>query len=316
LTFEIIIAIIALIVGIVILTFSSDKAVEHTVQVASEWGVSPLMIGLVLVSIGTDLPEIVNSIVSSSLGHGNINVGDSLGSAFTQISLVLGLLPFLARGFKVKRKDVVVIGACEVLALILAVSIVEKGNISQINGLFLVASWVILMLITRSLMTKKVKEKEQVETSNDERHLRHFVIAGLGFIGVAIGAYIVIESVITLSTAFNVSEYIISFFVVAIGTSLPELVVDTIAIRKKQYKLAIGDIIGSCTVDATLSIGIGPLFFPITVDGALASTTGLYAIFVSIIIISLLALREKVDRKIGVLFIVLYLFSYATLSVI
>jgi len=316
LTFEIIIAIIALIVGIVILTLSSDKAVEYTVKIASGWGVSPLMIGLVLVSIGTDLPEIVNSIVSSLLGHGNINVGDSLGSAFTQISLVLGLIPFLARGFKVKRKDVVVIGACEVLALMFAVSIAEKGYISRINALFLVVSWVILMLITRSLMTRKVKEKEQVETSNGERHRYHFVVAGLGFTGVAIGAFIVIESVITLSTAFNVSEYIISFFVVAIGTSLPELVVDTMAVRKKQYKLAIGDIIGSCIVDAGLSIGIGPLFFPIEVDGVLASTTGLYAIFASSVIISLLALREKVDRKIGALFIALYLFSYATLNVI
>jgi hypothetical protein len=91
-----------------------------------------------------------------------------------------------------KKKEVVVIGTCEVLALILAVSIAADGYISRINALFLVASWIILMLITRTLTTRKVKEKEQVEISNDERH-HHFVIAGLGFIGVAIGAYIVIE---------------------------------------------------------------------------------------------------------------------------
>jgi cation:H+ antiporter len=315
LAFEAIIAIIALILGIVLLTYSSDKAVEHLTKIASEWGVSPFMIGVILASIGTDLPEIINSIESSLLGHGNINVGDSLGSALAQMSLVLGLLPFLARGFKVKRKKVVVIGACEILALILAVSIVEKGNISQINGLFLVASWVIFMLLTRSLTARKVKEKEHV-ASTDERHFHHFGVAGLGFIGVAVGAFIVIESVITLSSAFNIPEYFISFFVLAIGTSLPELVVDVMALRRKQYELAIGDIIGSSVVDASLSIGIGPLFFPITgIDVKLAMITGLYAIFVSIVIISLLAWREKVDRKIGALFIALYLFSYATLSV-
>ncbi len=314
--FETIIAIIALILGIVLLTYSSDKAIEHLIKIASEWKVSPLMIGLILASIGTDLPEIVNSIESSLLGHGNINVGNALGSALAQMSLVLGLLPFLGRAFKVKKKEIIVIGACEVLALILAVSIAEDGYISRMNALFLVVSWVILMLITRTLTTRKVKEKEHVETSNDERHRRHFVIAGLGFIGVAIGAYIVIQSVITLSEAFGIPEYLISFFGLAIGTSLPELVVDLTAVRKKQYELAIGDIIGSSIVDASLSIGIGPLLFPIKVDGALASITGLYAIFVSIVIISLLALRERVDRKIGVLFIALYLFSYATLSVI
>jgi cation:H+ antiporter len=315
LAFETIIAVIALIFGIALLTLSSDKAIEHLIKIASEWKVSPLMIGLVLASIGTDLPEIINSIESSLLGHGNINVGDSLGSALAQMSLVLGLLPFLARGFKVTRKKVLVIGACEVLALMFAVSIAEKGYISQINALFLVASWIIFMLLTRSLMARKVKEKEQVTASTDERHLRHFVIAGLGFIGVAVGAFIVIWSVITLSTAFHIPEYLISFFVLAIGTSLPELVVDVMALRRKQYELAIGDIIGSSIVDASLSIGIGPLFFPIIVDGKLAMVTGLYAIFVSIVIISLLALREKVDRKIGALFIALYLFSYATLSV-
>jgi len=141
------------------------------------------------------------------------------------------------------------------------------------------------------------------------------VIAGLGFIGVAVGAFIVIWSVITLSTAFHIPEYLISFFVLAIGTSLPELVVDVMALRRKQYELAIGDIIGSSIVDASLSIGIGPLLKPIKVNGAFVMITGLYAIFVSIVIISLLALREKVDRKIGALFIALYLFSYATLSV-
>jgi len=316
LAFETIVAVIALIAGIALLTFSSDKAVEHSVSIASEWGVSPLMIGLVLVSLGTDLPEIVNSIEASLLGHGDIDVGTSLGSVLAQMSLVLGLLPFLARGFKVKRKKVLVIGACEVLALILAVSIAEKGYISQINAFFLVVSWIIFMLLIRSLTRKKIKEKEEMVVSADERHLHHFVIAIFGFMGVAIGALIVIESVITLSTALNVSEYIISFFIVAIGTSLPELVVDYMAVRKKQYELAIGDIIGSSIVDAGFSIGIGPLFFPITVDGTLAMVTGLYAIFVSVVVISLLALREKIDRKIGALFIALYLLSYATLGVI
>jgi cation:H+ antiporter len=125
---------------------------------------------------------------------------------------------------------------------------------------------------------------------------------------------VVIESVINLSNIFRINEYIISFFLVAIGTSLPELVVDLTAIRKKQYEIAIGDILGSCIVDASLSIGIGPLFFaPTAVSGGLAETTGLYALFVSVAVLSILALREKVDKKAGVVFIILYLLSYLTL---
>jgi len=316
LVFEATVAIAGLILGIVLLIFSSKKAVEHSVSIALALRISPLMIGLTLASIGTDLPEIANDIIASSLGHGDITIGDSLGSVLTQITLVLGLISFLGGMFKVKRKEIAVIGACEILALILVVSIARTGYIGGMNALFLVASWPIFMLITRKVAAKNVTEKEQAVPRTDRRSSYHFVVASLGFIGVAIGAYVVIQSVITLSAAVDVPEYLISFFVVAIGTSLPELVVDLTAIRKKQYELAIGDAVGSCIVDATLSCGIGPLFFPIEVSGEFAMITGLYAILASIVVILTLALREKVDKKAGVLFIFLYLFSYATLSVI
>jgi len=89
----------------VLLTFASDKAVEHSMSIASAMRASPLIVGLLLVSIGTDLPEITNSIVSCASGHGDIDVGDSLGSAMTQMTLILGLLPFLGGTFNVKRNS-------------------------------------------------------------------------------------------------------------------------------------------------------------------------------------------------------------------
>jgi cation:H+ antiporter len=156
-------------------------------------------------------------------------------------------------------------------------------------------------------------EKKHITTRNDRKYFHHVKNAALGFIGVAIGAYIVIQSVIALSAVFNISEYIISFFVVAIGTSLPELVVDLTAVRMHQYELAMGDVIGSCIFDACISIGIGPLIFPIAVSGGLALITGSYALLVSVAVILTLALREKVDKISGVLFIFLYLLSYLLL---
>ena len=316
LIFETAIAFVALVVGIVVMVYSSDKAVDHSVKIASALRISPLMIGLVLVSLGTDLPEIVNSIISCAVGHADIELGDSLGSVLTQMTLVIGLLPFLAGKFKVKRKEILVIGACEILALMLAVSIAEKGYFTRINALLLVASWPVFVLLIRSATTRNPKEKKHVEAHADEKRLRDFVIAILGFIGVAVGAYVVIQSVIKLSAVFHVSEYIISFFVVAIGTSLPELAVEFMALRKKQYELAIGDAIGSCIVDASVSVGIGQVFFPQAVSGQTAMITGLYAIFGSIVVVLTLALREKVDKKAGALFILVYLLSYTLLAVI
>jgi cation:H+ antiporter len=304
---EVAIAIAALIGGTALLIYSSDKAVMHSISIASAMGISPLMIGLVLVSIGTDLPEVANSIVSSSLGHGNINVGDSLGSVLAQMSLVLGLLPFFVETFNVKREEIIVIGACEILALMLVVSMAEKGNLSSLNGFFLVVSWPIFLLFSRKVTTKKEALPAQ---EDDKGKLHHFIIVILGFAGVAVGAYVVVEAVIAVSSWFNINEYLISFFVLAIGTSLPEFVVDLTALRKGQHELAIGDIIGSSLFDACFSIGIGALFFPIEVATWLVELTGLYVIFVSVVVILTLALREKVDKKAGAFFLLLYALSY------
>jgi cation:H+ antiporter len=310
LVIDIILAVSAFLGGVALLAYSSEKAVKHSVSMASALGISPLMIGLVVVSLGTDLPEIVNSITSSAMGHGDINVGDSFGSVLVQITLVLGLVALLGGAFKVKRNEIVVIGSCELLALIAAVSMVEKGYISRMNAIFLVASFPLLMLIIKNVM-----KNEYTVAQGDTKLFRHFVIAIVGYVGVAIGAYVVVTSVVALSAEAHIPEYLISFFVVAIGTSLPELAVDLTAVRRKQYEVAIGDAIGSCIVDAGLSIGIGPLIFPVAVSARLAETTGLYALFASIAVLLVLAVRQKLDRKAGVFFIILYGLSYSILFV-
>ena len=302
---EFALAVLPFLVGMAVLAYSSKKAVEHTVSIASNLNISPLLIGLVVVSVGTDIPEIFNSIMSSAIGHGDINVGDSFGSILAQITLVIGLTVIIGGTFKVRRDEIVVIGACEILALIAAISIVEKGYISRMNAVFLVASWPLLMIIIRNVL-----KKDYAVQPSDKKLRRHVIVAIAGYLGVMLGAYIVINAVVTMANLLHVPEYFISFFAVAIGTSLPELAVDLTAVLKKQYEIAIGDAIGSCIVDAGLSVGIGPLIFPVAVSGRLAETTGLYALLVSAIVILTLALRRKVDRKAGVFFIILYGLSY------
>jgi cation:H+ antiporter len=306
---------LGLIAGLILLVFSSDTAVEHSVDIASAFGISPLIIGLVLVSIGTDLPEVFNSIMASQMGHGDINVGDSLGSILAQITLVIGLLPFLVGTFKVKRKEVLVIGASEILSIILVLGIVEKGYITRLNGFFLILSWLLFTFIIMNFAKKRRVKQEDRPPRSERRYFYHFRRAALGFAGVAIGAYFVIQSVIALSEIFNISEYIVSFFAVAIGTSLPELFVNVTALRKNMYQLTIGNTLGSCIFDACFSIGIGPLLFPTLVSGNLALLTGSYALFGSIMVILMLAYREKVDRKTGVFFMAIYFFSYVMLSI-
>ena len=310
-----IIATLVLICGLILIVFSSIKAVKHSAILAAALGISPLIIGITLVSIGTDISEIFNSIISCSLGHGDIDVGDSVGSGLTQITLIFGLLPLITGVIWVHRKDIIILGACEILALITIFSVVEKGYITRLNAIMMVGSlgiyiWLIYNANKESI-SQRVEMIEKIDTPKSKK--LHLLIAALGFVGITIAAYMIVESVIVLSSVLNIHEYIISFFIVAVGTSLPELAVDINALRLGHHSIAIGDIIGSCIVDSTLSIGIGQVLFPQAVTASLAVPTVLYTLIASFIVFITIAIRRKVDRKAGIFFISLYFLSYVFL---
>ncbi|HEC40153.1 hypothetical protein LCGC14_1195230 [marine sediment metagenome] len=309
---EIIIAVFILIGGITLIIYSSMKAVKHSAILAASLGISPLIIGITLVSIGTDISEILNSIISCALGHGDINVGDSVGSDLTQLTLVFGLLPLITGVIYVHRKDIIILGACEILSLVLIFSVVEKGYITRLNAIFMVGSlgiyvWLIYNANKESIL-ERVEMVEKIEILTSKKH--NLLLAALGFGGVTLASFMIVQSVIVISSLLQVHEYILSFFIVAIGTSLPELAVDINALRLGHHSIAIGDIIGSCIVDSTLSIGIGLVFFPQEVTAALAIPTVLYTLLASFIVFVLIAIRRKVDKKAGILFIALYFMSY------
>jgi len=281
----IIYAALLLVVGLIIIAISSEYAVKHSAILASLLGVSPLIIGLSLVSIGTDIPEIFNSIISCALGHGDIDVGDSVGSDLTQITLIFGLVPIICGGFMIKRKEVLILGFCEILSLIVIYAVVEKVYFTRINALVMICSLpvyiCIIYLVSEDTLIDFGEEfaKDLEKMDKEKKKIYHISIALIGFVGVAISSFIIVQSIIIIATELQVHEYIISFFIAALGTSLPELAVDVNAIkRRKEYKLALGDIFGSCIVDSTLSIGIGQFLFPQVVSAEFAVPTVLYTL--------------------------------------
>ncbi|MHA1269130.1 MAG: sodium:calcium antiporter [Candidatus Helarchaeota archaeon] len=314
--FFIFVGIFFLVIGIIIIVLSSNLAVLHSIKLSSALGVSPLIIGIILVGIGTNIPEILNSIISCGLGHGDIDVGDSIGSILTQITIVFGLIIIAGhRSFKVDKKEIIIMGSCVILALFLVFAVIEKGFFTRIDAIFLILSMPIYMLITKIFTSRDTLEdikKEISETKYKGKRSKkfHLLIAIVGFIGVGIGSYIIINSIIELSTVLGVHEYKLSFYIASIGTSLPELAVDITAIRKKEYKLLLGDIFGSCIIDATLSISIGQLLFPQAISAFFTSISIGYTLVAVLFVILLLVVRKKVDKKTGILFILIYGISY------
>ena len=300
----------------ILLYFSSDLAVIHSEKLASALGVSNLIIGVTLVSIGTDISEIINSIMSCAMGHGDIDVGDSVGSNLTQLTLVFGLLPLICGPFFIRRREFIIIGACEILSLILIFTVVEKGYFTRLDAFFMMSCFVLYTVLIYNVTKESALERVDFLGLNDEEmrsKTTHLSLAVIGFFGVAIASYLLISMVLELSSLFNLHEFTVSFFFMAIATSLPELSIEVNAIKKKQYDIAIGDVLGSCIVDSTISIAIGQVLFPQEVSAQVIIPTILYTIFASVVVITVIASRQKIDKKAGVLFIFLYFGSYLIL---
>ncbi len=307
-------AILGLIAGLVILIISSERTLDQLVKLGSLIGLSAFTIGFVISAIGSDLPELVNSVLSAYLGYGEIAVGNSLGSVATQISLVLGVIPFFCQFCRLIPRKFAIVGMMEIAVLAVAIGLAVDGNVSRLDGVILIILWGASIYVLRRFGGDQVAVESSEAIEVPTKKFRLFLFIVLGFVGIGIGSYLIIESVITISTLFGVSEFILSFFLVAVGTSLPELAVGVAAIRRRQYELALGDIIGSCIVDATLAVGLGPVLFPITVAGSQILITGLYTVFLSLVVVLLLAWRGINDKRSGALFISLYGLSYLLIS--
>ena len=298
------------VVGFAIALLASRRVAHHATVVVERTSLSPFFVGMVLLAIGTDIPEIVNSIVTSAAGHGDLNVGDSVGSALTQVTLVLGLLPFLTRRIETDSRAVQAIGGLTVGALLLGVLLVGDGRLTRIDAGLLLAAWVAAIFVTRDVGQVPAAREGGPDPG---RRIGHVLGAFMFLAIVGGGAVLAVLAMVEIAGLLNVPEYYVSFFGASLGTSLPELMVDVTAIRRGAVGLAIGDAFGSSLVDATLSLGIGPALFPIAVDAGLAVRGGLFAAVAIALVTLLVGWRGVLNRRTGAVLIGLYLLAYFVL---
>jgi cation:H+ antiporter len=300
-----------LLAGLMVVAYSSGKTVEYSTHIAHALKVPPILIGLILVSAGTDIPEIANSIFSSYTGHGDINVGDTLGSCLSQISLVLGIVVLLAGMIKAHRKNILALGIGAIIAVAAATFVTLDGELTRSDALLLIGLYILLLVFCARFAEREIGVFKKIDLSGmkNKLPLTLFCLV-LALAGVVIGAIVVVESAIDLSRGMGIPEYFVSFFIIGIGTSLPELSVEFAAARKKKYGLLIGDLMGSNITDATLALGIGPLLFPTSISSGIITPLATYVIIVSIIVVGLFAWRKKVDKPAALLILALYLLSY------
>jgi len=308
---DIAVSIVLLVGGLGLALVASDVAVSYTRSLAALLGAPPFVVGVVLVALGTDLPEIANSIASHLQGEGDVNVGDSVGSTLTQYTFVLGLFPLVIAVIVISRLQVGLVSVLTIGGLLLTTLFVLDGSLGRLDGLVLVLAWAVsMLLITRVLPPAQPEDPPAVRFQG--RAVQVAVIMG-ALVVVGVGATVAVRSLVNLSEEVGAPEFLLAFFGASLGTSAPEIAVDITALRQGSPAIALGDALGSSLIDSTLSIGIGPLVQPAPVTTRLAVTASVYtAIAVAVVAVVLMA-RRRHDRVSASVLMGLYTLSYVVL---
>jgi len=296
--------------GFLVTVYASRYSVEHVTQLAAGTRIPPFIIGITLVAMGTDLPEIANSIVASFLGRGDVNVGDSIGSATVQSTLILGLLPLVAGSFPIVKGRVAKLGAATVGALLLGAALMADGELSRLDAALLIGSWAFGTLVVARDMPKEALPEMKARGERDLKHLWS-TIGGLSLVG--LGAITAIQGLTRLAEVLEFPEYLVAFLLASVGTSLPELAVSVTAVRRGQSDLAMGNVLGASFIDSTLSLGAGPLLVPIVVTADIAVAGSILAAAAIGFVMLILSVKKRHDWLSGVTLIGVFLLVYALL---
>jgi cation:H+ antiporter len=255
----IIVFVVVMLAGVGGMVYGSHRAVGSASALAAASRLPPFFIGVTLLAIGTDLPEIANSLIASATDHGDVNVGDSVGSAATQATLILGLLPLIAGTLAVPRRGIFVTGVATAVALGVLALLVSDGHIGHIDAAVMLVLWAGGSWLVLDHLSDPHQLSLPEPTEEPRRALIIRTVVSLALVGAS--ATVALWGIVNIAEELSAPEFLVGFFLASIGTSLPELVFDVTALRRGETAMAIGDLMGACFLDATLSVGIGPLFF-------------------------------------------------------
>jgi cation:H+ antiporter len=302
-----------LLAGLALLLASGEFLVRGSVAVATRLGVSPLFIGLTLVGFGTSSPELMASVIAAIQGSPGIAVGNVVGSNIANILLILGVAASIravpTAGGAYRRDSWMMM-----LASVLLAGAVAFGQIDRIPGLLLLTTLVTYIVVTFRLERDHADAGAAMHEAEAESHAPPpgwslgtaigVTVASLA--GVMGGAALLVGSAIELAREFGVPDTVIGLTMVAIGTSLPELVVSAIAAIRGQGEVAVGNILGSNIYNVLFILGVTALIHPIAIPSAeLIPDVGI-VLASAIVLITLIATGRPIGRLIGVGFLVAY----------
>ena len=295
--------------GLVLLYFGADWLVKGAITISLKFGLSPLIVGLTVVALGTSLPEALVSIQATLNNQGGIALGNVIGSNILNIALILGLSsllqPLKVDSHLVKADVPILFGASFLLIVLL-----EDFHISRMEGALLLLG--IVFYVTGNIMTVKrtspaEDQIEGMEVPEDpsKNLLRDIGFLILGLIALALGSNFLVEGAVDLARIWGLSEALIGLTIVSVGTGTPELATALMAAYRKTADIAIGNAVGSNIFNIFFVVGLAGLIAPI--NGTQISPSDLYVMFgLTFLLLPTVWTGMVLDRKEGFLFVAIY----------
>lgn len=291
-------AIIAMIIGLALLVWSADIFIDGATDIAVKYNMPSFLIGVLILGVGTSAPELVVSGLSALAGSPGLALGNAYGSNIMNITLVLGITafisPILIRGAIIKQD----------MPLLLAVTLLgawqlADGTLSRLDGIVLCIALVVVLMIQVVLALRQAAPTEPVAALDEVSSTRAIFSLIIGLVVLILSSRAIVWGAVELATLWGISELLIGLTIVAIGTSLPELVASIVAARRGEHEMALGNIIGSNLFNTLGVVGLAAIIHPLAVDPVILSRDVLAMTIITMLLFILAVVAYKRNGYLG-----------------
>lgn len=300
------IQLVLLVLGFVMLIKGADWFVEGAGGIADKFGIPQLVIGLTIVAFGTSAPEAAVSISAAMKGSADITIGNVVGSNIMNVLVILGLTAVICpiavqkSTFKYEIPFVILVSA-----ILFAIGYFD-ASVSRIDGVILWVLMIVYLLYLLRMAKKGEANVENVEGGKEKPIWKLLVFSLVGLVMIVLGSDVTVNAATEIARMFGVSERIIGLTIVALGTSLPELMTSVTAAIKGKADIAIGNIVGSNIFNLLFVVGTTALITPVVYAGSFLVDSVMMIVAVVLLWLCLLGKEHKLRRWGGAVMLLMY----------
>lgn len=293
-------SILLILLSLFVLVRSAEIFIDQASALAKKLKISDFIIGFTVVAFGTSIPELISTIFSAISGHNQLVISNIIGSNITNFCLILGFIAIF-NNFQIKKRDVDINIPLNMAALMVfwALAVFMGFNLNWAAGISLISVFFLLVILSKDYNHLQISKKIYSEFKP------LLLIISLTFL--IISGKICIDQIIGFATQFKISETILGYFLLSIGTSLPELVTAWLAVKRKDKELGIGDILGSNLFNLLFVIGFSTFIHPIDFSGFKIDLFFLTGITLAVYFYAIIGKKYSFSRKEGLGLLFLYL---------